>query len=215
MRYKTVIFDLDGTILDTIEDLAEATNHALASQGLPRRSLAEVRSIVGNGIRNLIVRACPPDTPSATIDAAFAEFKRYYADHCEDNTKPYPGITDLLRSIRADGVSTAVVSNKADFAVQKLIENHFPGLFDAVVGEREGVRRKPAPDSVNAVLAELGIESGDALYVGDSEVDIATARNAKTSCVLVSWGYRDVETLRENGAETIVDTMDGLRGQIS
>ncbi|MCH3942431.1 MAG: HAD-IA family hydrolase [Atopobiaceae bacterium] len=214
MGYSVAVFDLDGTVLDTIGDLAAATDHALASHGLPALGTERVRAIVGNGIRNLIETAVPAGTDRETTDAVFAEFKSYYAEHCQDATRPYDGIEELLASIRDAGVRTALVSNKADFAVQKLVAHFLPGLFDVVVGEREGVRRKPAPDALYAVLAQLGHERSQAVYVGDSEVDIETARNAGVDCLVVGWGYRSEEFLEARGARVIVGQPGDLKGYI-
>ena len=215
MPYQTAIFDLDGTLLNTLDDLYNAVNHSLTAYGLPKRSLAEVRLFTGNGIRRLIDLSVPKGTPAHLTDQVFAEFKTYYDAHKLDTTRPYTGMAEVIDDLRAAGVACAVVSNKADYAVQGIIDHFYPGKFDYVMGERAGIRRKPNRDMIDVILRDLGRSVDGMVYVGDSEVDIATARNAKTSCVLVSWGYRDVETLRENGAETIVDTMDGLRGQIS
>lgn len=152
MRYSVILFDLDGTILNTLDDLAASTNRALAKNGLPTRSTEEVRRFAGNGIRLLIERAVPSSTPLTLTDRVFDDFRTDYAEHCADRTLPYDGIPELLRALRASGARTAVISNKADSAVQELIAHYFPGLFDAVVGERPGVRRKPAPDAVLEVL---------------------------------------------------------------
>ncbi len=201
-----VIFDLDGTILDTLEDLAASTNYALKESGFPERSVDEVRNFVGNGIGKLIERAVPTGTAEETTRHVLAVFREHYGEHCEDRTAPYAGIEELLLRLGQLGVKTAVVSNKADFAVKKLCGKYFKGLLDAQVGERGGVPRKPAPDSVNAVLSELGIDRENAVYVGDSDVDIATARNAGLDEILVSWGFRGREFLSEHGARVIVDT---------
>ncbi|MBR3629835.1 MAG: HAD hydrolase-like protein, partial [Oscillospiraceae bacterium] len=152
MQYKLVIFDMDGTILDTLEDLAAAGNHALGVCGMPQRTVDEVRQFVGNGIRNYLNLAVPEGTPPEEVDRVQAAFTAYYAVHCADRTAPYPGMTELLGTLRSAGIRTAVVSNKPDYGVQALCAQYFPGLFDAAAGEREGVRRKPAPDAVEAVL---------------------------------------------------------------
>lgn len=206
MKYKLAIFDLDGTILNTIEDLADSLNFALSKAAFPQRSLDEVLKFVGNGIRNLICRAVPEGTPDTVTDAVFADFKAYYREHCADKTKPYDGVCDLLVNLRETGVKTAVISNKADFAVKILCDKYFPGLFDVVFGEREGVKRKPSPDAVNEVLRLLDMRREDAVYIGDSEVDIKTAQNSGMDGIIVAWGFREPEFLRENGAERIVET---------
>lgn len=202
--YRLIIFDLDGTILDTLEDLTDSTNYALAKHYFPVRTLEEVRSFVGNGIGKLIERAVPAGTEKAVIEEVLGDFKSYYGEHCADKTKAYDGILDLLHSLRKRGLQTAVVSNKADFAVQELCSRYFPEMFDFVVGEREGIRRKPYPDSVCEVLSRLHIKKADALYVGDSEVDIETAKNAGIDVVSVEWGFRKKDFLLANGAVRLI-----------
>lgn len=204
MNYRLIIFDLDGTILNTLEDLTDSVNFALKKYKLPERTIDEVRKFVGNGIRKLIERAVPGHLESDTINLVFQEFKMYYEAHCADKTKPYEGIVSLLNVLREAGCMTAVVSNKADSAVQILCKNYFRGLFDYVVGEREGIRKKPNPDSVLEVLERLQVEKKDAVYIGDSEVDIQTAGNAGIDVISVNWGFRDEEFLREQGAKIIV-----------
>lgn len=208
--YKLIIFDLDGTILNTLEDLADSTNYALEKHHFPVRTIEEVRSFVGNGIGRLIARAVPEGTDENMINQVLADFKDYYGQHCADRTKPYDGIIELLQCLRQRGCRTAVVSNKADFAVQRLCEQYFPGLFDFAVGEREGIRRKPYPDSVLEVLSRLGAAKDEALYVGDSEVDIETAKNAGIDVVSVEWGFRDREFLLSHGARRFVKKPEEL-----
>ena len=210
MRYRLAIFDMDGTILDTLEDLAAAGNHALSECGMPQRTVDEVRQFVGNGIRNYLNLAVPSGTPAAEVDRVLEAFTPYYAAHCADRTAPYPGITALLETLRSAGMQTAVVSNKPDYGVQALCGQYFPGLFDAAAGEREGVRRKPAPDAVDAVLDALQIPREEAVYIRDSDVDIETARNAGMPCISVSWGFRSAAFLQEHGASQIVEDADAL-----
>lgn len=210
MRKQLVIFDLDGTLLDTLDDLADAVNWALEQEQLPRRTREEVRAFVGNGIRNLIERAVPAGTEAAQTDRVFAGFKARYAGHCADKTRPYPGILELLARLRAEGIRTAVVSNKADFAVQTLCRDYFHGLVDCAVGERAGIPKKPAPDSVQEVLRALEIPREQAVYVGDSDVDVLTARNAGMDGILVLWGFRDRQTLERAGAKTFAATAEEL-----
>ena len=152
MKYKLAIFDLDGTILDTLEDLTDSTNHILSSNGYPTHSIDEVRSYVGNGIYMLIKRAAPNDTEEKEIQRLFEQFVSYYKDHCAIKTKAYEGIKELLVALKEKGIKRAVVSNKGDFAVRILIDDYFPSLFEISVGEKQGVRKKPYPDSVNEVL---------------------------------------------------------------
>lgn len=203
MKYKAAIFDLDGTLLNTIEDLADSLNYALNKSGLPLRTVAEVNSFVGNGIRKLIERGVPRGTADHITDTVFADFNVHYKLHCADKTKPYNGITDLLRYMRQAGMKTAVVSNKADYAVAQLCKKYFDGLFDITMGERAGLSRKPAPDMVCAVLSSLGLTAADAVYIGDSDVDIATAENANMPLISVSWGFRKKEFLIQCGARLI------------
>lgn len=210
MRYKLAVFDLDGTILDTLDDLTDSLNFALIKSGYPVRTRGEVRNFVGNGIRKLIERGVPKGTSEDAIINVYTEFSRYYKLHCADKTKPYDGITELLKQLRGAGCMTAVVSNKADYAVRELCKCYFDGMFDCVVGEREGIRRKPSPDSVNEVLSDLNISAGDAVYIGDSEVDILTAENAGIDCISVSWGFKDVDFLGRSGAKTIVSNADEI-----
>lgn len=198
--YKLIIFDLDGTILDTLEDLTDSTNYALAKHHFPEKTIDEVRSFVGNGIGRLIARAVPDGTRDTVISQVLADFKAYYGVHCADKTRPYDGILELIRALRDEGLQTAVVSNKADFAVQELCRRYFPELFDFVVGEREGIRRKPYPDSVLKALSGLGVGKRETLYVGDSEVDIETAENAGIDIVSVEWGFRKRDFLLAHGA---------------
>ena len=206
MKYKLAIFDLDGTLLDTLDDLADSLSHTLAAAKLPPRTRDETRRFVGNGIHKLIERAVPAGSPDALIDNIEREFRGYYKLHCADKTKPYDGIIELIDRLRANGCKTAVVSNKGDFAVQELVEQYFPGRLDCAVGERAGVRTKPAPDSVNAVLEQLRVNRADTVYIGDSDVDIDTAKNAGMDSISVLWGFRDREFLTEHGAMRFVTT---------
>ncbi|MDD2972589.1 MAG: HAD-IA family hydrolase [Lachnospiraceae bacterium] len=205
MKYKLVIFDMDGTILDTLEDLTDSTNYALEKNQYGKRTIEEVRSFVGNGIGKLIERAVPSGTDAAHTRKVLADFTEYYGVHCADKTRAYDGIESLVHRLREAGYLTAVVSNKADFAVQDLSKQYFPGLFDYVVGERKGISRKPAKDTVYAVLEQLQVDRAAAIYVGDSEVDIQTARNAGMDMIAVTWGFRDREFLREQGAVIIAN----------
>lgn len=207
-----VIFDMDGTLLYTLEDLTDGLNYALQLNGFPTKTMKEVRSYVGNGIRNEVRCSLPDDTDASIQQKVYEDFSAYYNVHCNDHTRPYEGILDLLRKLRNNGVLTAVVSNKGDYAVQELDKQYFDGLLDAGVGEREdeGIAKKPAPDTVNAVLKKLHVERKDAVYVGDSEVDIKTALNAHMDSIIVDWGYRDRSDLIKDGAEKIVSTPEEL-----
>lgn len=210
MNYQLAIFDLDGTLLDTLEDLADSVNYVMRSFGCPERTLPEVRAFVGNGIRKLVERSAPKGTAEEEVDRMLARFIEYYKEHCADKTRPYAGIPELLQALREKGVKIAVVSNKADAAVKALCEQYFPGMLDEAVGERAGIARKPAPDTVNEVLKSLQIDKSRAVYIGDSEVDVQTARNAELDCIAVDWGFRDASVLKEAGAEVIVSTPEAL-----
>ena len=212
MKYQLAVFDLDGTLLDTLEDLTDSTNYIMRYFGYPERTLAEVRSFVGNGIRKLLERSAPNGTSAEEIDRMFEQFKEHYGAHCADKTRPYDGIMELLDNLKKQGVKLAVVSNKADYAVKALCEQYFPGVFDEAVGERTGIARKPAPDTVNEVLKNLQMEKSQAVYIGDSEVDVQTARNAEMDCIAVEWGFREASVLKEAGAEIIVSTPETILG---
>ena len=205
MKYTIAIFDLDGTILNTLEDLADSTNYALKTCGYPERTMDEVRQFVGNGIRKLMERAVPEGTPVEEIDRVHETFTAHYKVHCADKTRPYDGIMELLQNLKKDGCKLAVVSNKADYGVQELCKQYFDGVFDFAVGEREGIRKKPAPDSVNEVLKTLGCSRDRAVYIGDSDVDIQTAANAQMDHIIVEWGFRDVQFLISQGAKVLVE----------
>ena len=205
MKYIIAIFDLDGTILNTLEDLADSTNYALKTYGYPERTMDEVRQFVGNGIRKLMERAVPEGTPVEEIDRVHETFTAHYKVHCADKTRPYDGIMELLQNLKKDGCKLAVVSNKADYGVQELCKQYFDGVFDFAVGEREGIRKKPAPDSVNEVLKTLGCSRDRAVYIGDSDVDIQTAANAQMDHIIVEWGFRDVPFLIAKGAKVLVE----------
>jgi phosphoglycolate phosphatase len=212
VRYTTVIFDLDGTLLNTLSDLHASTNHALAAHDLPPRSLDEVRSFVGNGIRNLIRLAVPTGSSDELIDTVHADFDAHYAVHNMDQTGPYPGVIELVKTLRDKGIRCCVVSNKGDYAVQPLVQHFFPNMFDVVCGEREkdGIRRKPWPDTVLECMRVVGATKGESVYVGDSEVDLLTAANAGIDCIAVTWGFRDEDFLRAQGATILTPTAPAL-----
>lgn len=210
MKYQLAIFDLDGTILDTLEDLADSINHALKVNGYPERTIQEVRRFVGNGIRKLVERAVPAGTSEEEMDRVHEAFTVHYKVHCADKTRPYEGIMELLYTLRAAGCKTAVVSNKPDYGVQELCQQYFDGVFDFAVGERTGILRKPAPDSVNEVLRILQVERGAAVYIGDSEVDVETAANAQMDHIIVTWGFRDRAYLAEMGATRFVSRAEEI-----
>lgn len=211
MRYDAVLFDMDGTVLDTLDDLANAVNAALARFGRPALSREQVRRYVGNGSRRLLEQAMPDAGPES-IDRVLAWYKPFYDAHCRVLTRPYDGIPELLERLRAAGVPTAIISNKPDSAVRELAEVFFPGLAALAVGENEaaGLRRKPWPDMVDAAAARLGLVKARCLYVGDSEVDLATARAAGMDCASVLWGFRSREELLAAGAERLFDSPAAL-----
>lgn len=201
-RYDTVIFDLDGTLLNTLGDLTAAANHALRESGYPERTMEEVRRFVGNGVGMLIRRALPTsaDSDEEAFEETLQAFKSYYARHNNDTTAPYPGILDMLERLKQAGVRMAIVSNKNDPNVKALAADHFEPWIGLAVGEREGVRRKPNPDAVFAVMRAWNCDPAATLYVGDSGVDLETARNAGVDFVAVCWGFRSEEELRQAGA---------------
>lgn len=205
-----VIFDLDGTLLNTLEDLKDSTNYALQKFGFPQRTLDEVRSFVGNGLRMLIVRAVPAGTEDAVINAVLKTMKLHYAENYHNKTRPYDGIEALLMRLKAEGYPMAIVSNKADLVVALLRKLYFDALIPVAVGETEGVLRKPAPDMVIEGLRRLGLPGAKAVYVGDSEVDLQTARNAGLPCLSVTWGFRSIQQLEEAGAQHLVHTPEEL-----
>ncbi|MBR4423671.1 MAG: HAD-IIIA family hydrolase [Mailhella sp.] len=205
-RYAAVVFDLDGTLLDTLEDLAGSVNFALEKHAGMTRSVVQIRSFIGNGVRMLMTRSLPGGQENPAFESAFADFREHYRDHCRDKTQPYPQIMDLVKELSARGSKLAIVSNKADPEVKKLSREFFGGLICSSVGEREGVARKPAPDTLFETLKEMGVAKQDAVYVGDSEVDVQTARNAGVDFIGVTWGFRSAEQLRQAGAQTLVSS---------
>ncbi len=205
MQYNTYIFDLDGTLLDTLQDLAGSVNYALREHGMKEHSLDEIRSFVGNGVRLLMERAVPDGAANPQFESAFAAFRQHYMQHSLDTTRPYAGIAEVLRELKSRGCRLAVVSNKMMAATQELVAHFFPEI-EVAIGENEaaGIRKKPAPDTVFEALRQLGGNKENAVYVGDSDVDLATARNSGLPCISVLWGFRDRELLKANGATTFV-----------
>ena len=201
---KAVIFDLDGTLLDTLQDLANAVNAALEKEHMPQHSVDDVRRFVGNGVKKLMERAIPDGENNPAFARTYQYFREYYAAHCKENTKLYPGIAELLAELEARGIKTAIVSNKMDPAVKILNEDYFAGKMDAALGESGEIPKKPAPDMVNKALEELQITAEEAVYVGDSDVDIETAKNSGLPCISVTWGFRSEAFLMEHGATQLV-----------
>lgn len=208
--YSTVIFDLDGTLLDTLQDLCDSANYALSLHQMPTRSLDEIRRFVGNGVGLLIHRAVPAGTPEEVEAQCLADFRAHYLLNMENRTAPYAGVLELLDGLNQAGIRLAVVSNKFDGAVKGLCQDYFGDRVKVAIGESQGVARKPAPDTVFRALKELGADAQGAVYVGDSEVDIETARNAGLPCLSVSWGFRDADFLLQRGAQRIVPSPAGL-----
>ncbi len=206
MKFNSVVFDLDGTLLDTLGDLRDSVNFALEKNNLPKRTTEEIRSFVGNGIRLLIERSVPDNTSLDVTDKCFSDFKEYYKDHSAILTKPYDGVIELLETLKSKGIKIAVVSNKADFAVKILMEDYFKGLYDCAYGERAGVERKPAPEGVFNAISEMGANVNDTVFIGDSEVDVETSKNANLPCIAVTWGFRDKKVLESLNPEYIVDS---------
>ena len=218
MTYKALIFDLDGTLTDSLEDLWISVNHSLRTMGWPERTLDEVRTFVGNGVHLLIERAVPQGTQADALERCFQLFRSHYVEHCMDHTAPYPGILDLLVELSKEGYRTAIVSNKLQAGVSVMYHRHYASLVHVAIGEHDGVRRKPAPDMIYEAIAQLGVQKEECIYLGDSDVDILTARAAGLPCISVLWGFRDKEFLLAHGATTLVqhptDILDILhRGQ--
>lgn len=209
-KYKTYIFDLDGTLLSTLADLAASTNYALRTHHMPESSLDEVRRFVGNGVKKLMERAIPDGLNNPLFEETFATFRQHYMQHNLDTTQPYPGIMQLLEQLKAEGKNIAVVSNKFYAATRELCRHFFGDLVPVAIGEREDIRKKPAPDTVIEALRELGVDKEGAVYIGDSDVDIMTAKNSGMPCVSVLWGFRDKEFLLEHGATTLISQPEDM-----
>lgn len=204
MRYKTFIFDLDGTLLNTLDDLAASTNYALRQFEMKEHPVESIRQFVGNGVGKLIERAIPDGKDNPLYDDVLDTFRKHYMNHSLDTTRPYDGVDKMLRDLKQSGCRIAVVSNKFLAATQELCQHFFPDTVEVAIGEHENIRRKPAPDTVREALQRLGEGSDDAVYIGDSEVDIATAKNSGLPCISVLWGFRDRDFLLSHGATTFV-----------
>ena len=216
ITYSTYIFDLDGTLLNTLGDLAASVNYALRTHGMPEHSIDDVRRFVGNGVRLLMERAIPDGEKNPDFEATFATFRQHYMLHSLDTTKPYEGIPETLAELKARGCHLAVVSNKMMAATQELIRHFFPDTISVAIGENEaaGIRKKPAPDTVFAAQQQLGVGKENAVYVGDSDVDIQTAANSGLPCISVLWGFRDRDFLIQHGAETFASVPSELLGDV-
>lgn len=209
-EFKAVIFDLDGTLLNTLGDLADAVNYAMRAKSYPERTVEEVRRFIGNGIAKLISRSVPPDTSQDDIQEALSLFTDYYGSHMRDKTQPYEGIMNLLAGLREQGLKTAVVSNKHDSAAKALVKSFFGDLIDYTQGKTDGIAAKPDPGSLLKAAESVGADIKSVLYVGDSDVDVLTAHNAGCVCAGVVWGYRDESLLKKSGADFIVHSADEL-----
>lgn len=211
-EYSTYIFDLDGTLLDTLNDLYQSVNYAMNECGFPLHTLEDVRRFVGNGVRMLMIRAIPDGDKNPRFEEAFDIFRKHYLLHSLDTTRPYPGIEEMLSQLKKRGKHLAVVSNKLDVATKELISHFFGNLIDVAIGENEaaGVRKKPAPDTVDEALRQLGVGKEGAVYVGDSDVDLQTAVNSKLPCISVLWGFRDRDFLKAHGASVYAETPEEI-----
>ena len=210
MSYKLAIFDLDGTILNSLEDLTDSVNHALELNSFPTHSIDEIRTYIGNGARLLAKRSLPADADEATVDKVLADFQAYYKTHSDIKTRPYDGVLSALNTLKKSGVKLAVLSNKPDAATQTLCKRYFGDIFDYVSGEKTGIPRKPAPDGVEVILNQIGADKCDAVYIGDSEVDVETAVNSGLNCISAAWGFRDEAALKAAGAKCIVYDVSAL-----
>ena len=203
-EYDTYIFDLDGTLLCTLEDLAASTNYALRKNGMPEHSIDEIRMFVGNGVKKLMQRAIPNGENNPKFEHTYALFRQHYLEHNLDTTHPYEGIPELLAELKRRGKHLAIVSNKFYTATQELARHFFPDTIEVAIGERETIKKKPAPDTVIEALKQLGVTAERAVYIGDSDVDIMTAKNCNLPCISVLWGFRDKNFLIEHGGTTFV-----------
>lgn len=203
---NTVIFDMDGTVLNTLEDLTVSVNYVLSKFNMPEHSEEEYRKFFGNGIKYALKCAVPEETPEEVIEEMLPIFREHYNEHCHDRTKPYDGIIELMSMLRANGYKMAIVSNKIDSAVKELNDRFFSEYVDVAIGEKPGIKRKPAPDTVLAALDELGSKKKAAVYIGDSEVDLQTALNSELPCISVLWGFRDKDFLISKGASVFAET---------
>lgn len=203
--FDTYIFDLDGTLLSSLDDLAASTNYALRWAGMPERTTEEVRMFVGNGVKLLMERAIPDGLQNPRFEEVYAKFREHYLKHNLDRTHPYEGVIGMLRELKRRGKKLAIVSNKFYAATQELVRHFFADTIEVAIGERENIRKKPAPDTVLEALRQLGAPKEGAVYVGDSDVDVMTAKNSGLPCISVLWGFRDKEFLIKHGATLFVE----------
>ena len=217
MKYTTIVFDCDGTLLDTLTDLRNAVNYVLRAHDLPERSVPEVKAALGNGVAHLMRQSLPDSISEAEFNTYLDEFKAYYGEHLQDYTAPYPGMLDVLDTLRAKGYKLAIVSNKIQEGITPLNKEYFGNRLPVAIGERPGLQRKPAPDMVLQALKELDSTQDESIYIGDSEVDVATAKNSGLLCIGVTWGFRDEQLHKDLGvthiarkAEDIVTIIEAL-----
>ncbi len=208
--YETYIFDLDGTLLNTLDDLASSCNYALRTNGFPERTVDEVRQFVGNGVKKLMERAIPDGLENPLFERVFADFRQHYLEHGLDTTRPYPGVMDMLERLHCEGRKIAVVSNKFYAATNDLCRHFFAKYISVAIGEREDVRKKPAPDTVLEALRQLHSDKSGAVYIGDSDVDVMTAKNCGIPCISVLWGFRDKDFLLAHGASCFVKSPEEI-----
>ena len=212
MTKRYAIFDLDGTLLDTLDDLTDSMNYLLGKHNFPLRTRDEVRNFVGNGVRKLVERAVPPEykADDGFIDKFYDDFSSYYNSHSDIKTSPYPGTLDMLDKLLRNGFDIAIVSNKIDSAVKDLSMKFFGERIKAAIGEKPSIRHKPEPDMVFMAMEEMDADKGNSIYIGDSEVDIQTAKNSGIPCISVLWGFKDRKFLEMSGASILVDSMESL-----
>ncbi len=215
-KYTTIIFDLDGTLLDTLEDLKNAVNHVLASHGYPVKTLEEIRKSVGNGTKVLLEKTVPDGSSNPLFNTINEEYQKYYLEHCNEKTGPYDGVREAMKQLKDKGYKMAIVSNKPDSAVKELRDKYFGEYLNVAIGDKEGRRRKPYPDSVFAAIEELGSDHDECIYIGDSEVDFLTAENSGLPCISCLWGFRTQEELMSNGVdpENFIKSPDEIMSKI-
>ena len=214
MSYSTIIFDLDGTLLNTLDDLYDSVNYALDKMEYPLRTKSEVRFFLGNGIKVLMRKSLPEGAGDEEFEKSIAYFKEYYNVHNQDKTKPYEGVVELMHSLKKKGIRMAIVSNKIQSAVDDLYDRFFKDVVDVAIGDSPEYKRKPAPDSCFRAIEILGSDVEDTIYVGDSEVDMETAKNAGLPCISCLWGFRDKEYLIENGANIFAETPADIEREV-
>lgn len=215
-KYTTIIFDLDGTLLDTLEDLKNAVNHVLAAHGYPIKTLEEIRKSVGNGTKVLLEKTVPDGSSNPLFNTINEEYQKYYLEHCNEKTGPYKGVREAMKQLKDKGYKMAIVSNKPDSAVKELRDKYFGEYLNVAIGDKEGRRRKPYPDSVLAAIEELGADHDECIYIGDSEVDFLTAENSGLPCISCLWGFRTQEELISNGVdpENFIKSPDEIMSKI-